>query len=72
VIFRKELDQRREDCRRLALKVLAARLGRPDGIPPPEIAKGRERILNGNEVVSASAFVKRPENLVEAGGSPTR
>ena len=35
VIFRKELDQRREDCRRLALKVLEARLG----IPAPEIAK---------------------------------
>jgi hypothetical protein len=35
VLFRKELDQRRDDCRRLALKVLEARLG----IPAPEIAK---------------------------------
>jgi hypothetical protein len=46
IIFRKELDQRREDCRRLALKVLAARLGHPDDIPSPETANGRERSLN--------------------------
>jgi len=32
-IFRKELDQRQEDCRRLALKVLEARLG-PVGTRP--------------------------------------
>lgn len=29
VVFRKELDQRREDCRRLAVKVLESRLGQP-------------------------------------------
>ena len=29
VIFRNELDHRREDCRRLALRVLEARLGQP-------------------------------------------
>ena len=33
VIFRKELDQRREDCRRLALKVLESRLGQPCATP---------------------------------------
>ena len=34
VMFRKELDQRREDCRRLALKVLESRLGQPCTTPP--------------------------------------
>ncbi|HXJ57140.1 MAG TPA: hypothetical protein VNU68_10785 [Verrucomicrobiae bacterium] len=49
VIFRKELDQRREDCRRLALKVLELRLGQPCDIPPPKIVKTQEMILNGAE-----------------------
>jgi hypothetical protein len=29
VVYRKELDQRREDCRRLAAKLLESRLGKP-------------------------------------------
>jgi hypothetical protein len=35
-VFRKELDQRREDCRRLALKVMESRLGQPRDLPSPE------------------------------------
>jgi formate hydrogenlyase subunit 3/multisubunit Na+/H+ antiporter MnhD subunit len=41
VALRKELDQRREDCRRLALKVLESRLGHPREIPPTGLANGQ-------------------------------
>lgn len=33
LIYRKELDQRREECRRLAAKLLEARLGKPRLMP---------------------------------------
>jgi hypothetical protein len=59
-VFRKELDQRREDCRRLALKVLESRLGLPRVLPPAEIAKALEPILDGNRAV------------IEANRSPER
>jgi len=29
VVYRKELDQRREECRRLATKLMESRLGKP-------------------------------------------
>jgi hypothetical protein len=53
-VFRKELDQRREDCRRLALKVLESRLGLPHAIPPPEVAKVLELDLNGAKAAETS------------------
>jgi CHASE1-domain containing sensor protein len=40
VVYRKELDQRREECRRLATKLLEARLGKPRSIMPlPGVVK---------------------------------
>lgn len=69
--FRKELDQRRDDCRRLALKVLESRLGQPRDLPALEIAKPREVILTGIEaLVASSEAVKLPKALVEVGGAP--
>ena len=73
VIFRKELGQRREDCRRLALKVLESRLGQPRDIPPPEAASEGGMILNGNEAaVLPSERVKEPGVLAAADGFPKR
>jgi hypothetical protein len=48
VAFRKQLDERREDCRRLALKVLDSRLGQGHDSPSPASAKELERGVNGN------------------------
>ena len=48
VIFRKELDQRLDDCRRLALKALESRVGKPRDLPPAPAAKAREMVVNGN------------------------
>ncbi|MEY2409346.1 MAG: hypothetical protein QOF48_2016 [Verrucomicrobiota bacterium] len=45
VFFRRKLEQRREDCRRLALKVLELRLGQPNKISVPEIVKEQEILL---------------------------
>jgi hypothetical protein len=41
VVYRKELDQRREECRRFALKLFEARLGQPQPrvLPSPEALK---------------------------------
>jgi hypothetical protein len=44
VVFRKELDQRREDCRRLALEVLESRLGEPLVTPATVRIKGPEAL----------------------------
>ena len=49
VVFRRELDQRREDCRRLALEVLKSRLGQPRDLPRSELAKARDPVLNGSK-----------------------
>ena len=35
--YRKHLDQRREECRRLAAKLLESRLGKPRAMPLPEV-----------------------------------
>jgi hypothetical protein len=53
VVFRNELDQRREDCRRLALKVMDARLGQRRDIPSPASAKVEESGGNGNHQETA-------------------
>jgi len=47
-VYRKELDRRREDCRRLALKVLESRLGLPRDVLLPATVDGHEPLPNGN------------------------
>jgi len=42
LIYRKELDQRREECRRLVRKLLETRGGKPSIMPLPVAAKDRE------------------------------
>jgi len=45
VVYRKELDQRREQCRQLATKLLESRLGKPCTTPLPGVIKEQEIIL---------------------------
>lgn len=42
LIYRKELDRRHEECRRLVAKLLESRLGKPRPLPLPEVAKEQE------------------------------
>jgi hypothetical protein len=42
VAYRKELDQRREECRRLAAKLLESRLGKPGDMPSPGGGKDQQ------------------------------
>ncbi len=44
VAYRKELDQRREECCRLAAKLLESHLGKPGTTPPPGAGKDRENV----------------------------
>jgi hypothetical protein len=44
VAYRAELDQRREECRQLAAKLLASRLGKPNTMTGPEVLKEEEII----------------------------
>ena len=44
VAYRKELDQRREECRRLATRLLESRLGKPSAMLMPEVSKEKEII----------------------------
>ena len=67
VVHRKELDQRREECRRLAARLMESRLGKPCTMPLPGVVKDRENVVNGSEaVVSASKIVTLPgeESLI--------
>jgi len=62
VVYRKELDQRREECRRLATKLLESRLGSLCALPLLVVAKDREDLANEiEEVVSALERVKPSE-----------
>ena len=40
VVYRKALDRRREECRRLATNLLESRLGKPRPMALPEVVKG--------------------------------
>lgn len=51
-IYRKELDQRREECRRLAIRLLESRLGKPRTMPASGVVKVRENIVNGSKAVA--------------------
>lgn len=67
VVYRKELDQRREECRQLATKLLESRLGKSHPRPLPAIIKDRENVVNASEVVVSSPdIVMLPKALVEA------
>jgi hypothetical protein len=64
VVYRKELDQRREECRRLATKLLESRLGKPRAMPLTGILKEQELMVNHSKaVVSASEIVTLPRRL---------
>ena len=64
MVYRKELDQSREACRRLAAKLLESRLGKPSAMPPPGVVKEQELIVNhAKAVVSPSDSAKLPKDL---------
>ena len=48
VIYRKDLDLRREECRQLAMKIMESRLGKSGTVALPGIVKGREDAVNGS------------------------
>jgi hypothetical protein len=62
MVYRKELELRREECRRLAAKLLESRLGKPRTAPLGGLVKEQELAVNvGNAV--ASEIVKLPREL---------
>jgi hypothetical protein len=52
-IYRKELDQRREECRRLATRFLESNLGNACPRPLPGAGKDRETVVNRSEAVAS-------------------
>jgi hypothetical protein len=61
VAYRKELDRRREECRRLATKLLESRLGKPQTTPLSGMFKEQEVMAIGSKrVVPASEAVPLP------------
>ena len=48
VIYRKDLDLRREECRQLAMKIMESRLGKSCTVPLPGAVKDREKAVNGS------------------------
>ena len=48
VVYRRELDQRREECRRLAAKLLESRLGKSRTTPSPAAVKNQGNVANGD------------------------
>jgi hypothetical protein len=64
-VYRKKLEQRREDCRRLATKLLESRLGKPRAMPLSGVFKEQELMVNHSKaVVSASESVTLPRELM--------
>jgi hypothetical protein len=45
VAYRKKLDQRREECRRFAAKVLESRLGKPRTMPLPGVVQEQDLVV---------------------------
>jgi formate hydrogenlyase subunit 3/multisubunit Na+/H+ antiporter MnhD subunit len=62
-VYRRELDHHREDCRRLALKVLELRLGQPYDIPASKIAKEREMVVNGNGAAASASKESQVQDI---------
>jgi hypothetical protein len=64
MVYRKELDQSREACRRLAVKLLESRLGKPSVMPLTGMVKEQDLLVNHSQAaVSASEIVKSPKEL---------
>jgi hypothetical protein len=64
LVYRKELDQRREECRQLARKLLETRGGKPSIIPLSVAAKDREEIGGRSEATApALKIVTLPKGL---------
>jgi uncharacterized membrane protein len=62
MIYRKELDQRREECRRLVARLLESRLGKPCTTPLPGIVKEQEILVTRREMlVPAPESVRLPK-----------
>ena len=47
VLYRKELEKRREECRRLATKLFENRLGKPQAVPLPRMVKSLQERPEG-------------------------
>ena len=63
VVYRRELDRRREECRRLATRLLESRLGKPRTTLLPGVVKEQEIVVcHGKMVVSASEIVQLPKS----------
>lgn len=64
VVYRREMDQGREDGRRLATKLLEARLGKPRTALLPGVGKEQELIVNGSVAVApVSDILKLPKSV---------
>ena len=64
VVYRRQLNHLRRQCRRLATTFLESRLGKPRAIPLTGVIKEQELIVNHNQaVVSASEMVVLPTKL---------
>ena len=64
MVYRRQLNHLRRQCRRLATTFLESRLGKPRAIPLTGVIKEQELILNHNQaVVSASEMVVLPTKL---------
>ena len=67
IVYRKELEQRREECRRQVTKLLESRLGKARVMPLSGVVKEQEVMVNHSKaVVSASEIVTLPRELRSA------
>jgi len=62
MVYRKELDQRRDECRRLVARLLEARLGKPRTTPLPGVVKEQEIIVTQREMVVPAREIVRLSN----------
>jgi len=64
LVYRKELNRLRKECRRLATKLLESRLGQPRALPLPGVVKAQEFIAEHSKaIVSVSEMVTLPRGL---------
>lgn len=65
VVYRRELNKRREECRRLAAKLLESRLGKPwvlNGTRPEPFSRKVEGVNQNNETANQSEPENRTDN----------
>jgi hypothetical protein len=60
LVYRRELNQRREDCRRLVTKLLESHLGEPLSIFRNDELKEKESVALRNRIASAPAKLSEP------------